>query len=130
MIEQPGGAPAAATADTASNSSQPRAAASTSPGPLRGRWRRSRLQPEFPMRILRRYSNRKLYDDLLESRYITLEGVARLVRQGEDVHVFDFKTGKDLITVTYAQILVEEERQSPRQSVAGLLAIIRRGLPE
>jgi polyhydroxyalkanoate synthesis repressor PhaR len=82
------------------------------------------------MRILRRYSNRKLYDDLLESRYITLEGVARLVRQGEDVHVFDFKTGKDLITVTYAQILVEEERQSPRQSVAGLLAIIRRGLPE
>ncbi len=65
-------------------------------------------QPE--PRIVKRYSNRKLYDTV-ESRYVTLPQIAELVRKGEDVRIIDNNSKDDLTSVTLAQILYEEERK-------------------
>lgn len=67
-------------------------------------------------RVIKRYGNRKLYDTTT-SRYVTLEGVAQLVRRGEDVRVVDNETGEDLTAVTFAQIIFEEQKR-PRPLVA------------
>jgi polyhydroxyalkanoate synthesis repressor PhaR len=64
-------------------------------------------------RIVKRYSNRKLYDTV-ESRYVTLPQIAVLVRNGVDVRIIDNNTKEDLTSVTLAQILYEEERKQSR----------------
>jgi polyhydroxyalkanoate synthesis repressor PhaR len=61
-------------------------------------------------RLIKRYGNRKLYDTQ-ESRYVTLEAIASFVKQGEEVRVVDNDTGEDLTAVTFAQIILEEERR-------------------
>jgi len=60
-------------------------------------------------RVIKRYANRKLYDTR-DSRYITLDRIAELVRNGEDVKVLDNKSQKDLTKVTLAQIIYEEQK--------------------
>jgi len=59
--------------------------------------------------VIKRYSNRKLYD-IQESRYVTLEEVEGLIRAGKEVSVVDAATGEDLTSVTLAQIILENER--------------------
>lgn len=66
-----------------------------------------------PARIIKRYSNRKLYDTV-ESRYVTLPQIAVLVRNGEEVRIIDNNSKEDLTSVTLAQILYEEERKQSR----------------
>jgi polyhydroxyalkanoate synthesis repressor PhaR len=84
---------------------------------------------EWPaMRIIRRYSNRKLYDTK-ESRYITLEHMADLVRAGEDLRVVDNATEHDITAAKLAQIIFEEEKRAARLPVEELRQIIRNGLP-
>jgi len=61
-------------------------------------------------RVVKRYANRKLYDTTT-SRYVALDDIAALVRSGEDVEVTDNETGADLTAVTFAQIILEEERR-------------------
>ncbi len=61
-------------------------------------------------RLIKRYGNRKLYDTQ-ESRYVTLEAIAAFVKQGEEVQVVDNDSGEDLTAVTFAQIILEEERR-------------------
>ena len=61
-------------------------------------------------RLIKRYGNRKLYDTQ-ESRYVTLEAIAGFVKQGEEVSVVDNDSGEDLTAVTFAQIILEEERR-------------------
>jgi polyhydroxyalkanoate synthesis repressor PhaR len=63
-----------------------------------------------PQRLIKRYGNRKLYDTS-ESRYITLDEIARLVRSGSDVKVIDNENGDDLTAITFAQIILEEEKR-------------------
>lgn len=61
-------------------------------------------------RVIKRYGNRKLYDTHA-SRYVTLNGIADLVRAGEDVRVVDNETGEDLTAVTFAQIIFEQQKK-------------------
>ncbi|MBZ0253943.1 MAG: transcriptional regulator [Candidatus Methylomirabilis sp.] len=60
-------------------------------------------------RVIKRYGNRKLYDTL-QSRYVTLDEIAGMIRGGEDVKVLDNKTKEDLTSVTLTQIILEEEK--------------------
>jgi polyhydroxyalkanoate synthesis repressor PhaR len=60
--------------------------------------------------IIKRYENRKLYDTS-RSAYVTLEDVARLIREGKEVQVLDAKTNEDLTKSTLALIILDEERQ-------------------
>lgn len=67
------------------------------------------------MTVIKRYSNRKLYDTDAK-RYVTLEDVAEAIRRGEDVHVVDHVSGEDLTSVTMLQIIFEEQKR-----IGGLL---------
>lgn len=60
--------------------------------------------------VIKRYSNRKLYDPQ-ESRYVTLDELAEMIRTGHEISVVDVSTGDDLTSVILAQILLEKERQ-------------------
>jgi polyhydroxyalkanoate synthesis repressor PhaR len=71
------------------------------------------------MRIIKKYANRKLYDTA-ESRYVTLDQLADLVRQGEDLKVVEQATETDRTSSILAQIIFEEEKRSPRLPIEGL----------
>lgn len=60
--------------------------------------------------LIKKYSNRKLYDTYTR-RYITLEDIARLVREGGDVTVVQRDTGEDLTPAILSQIVAREERR-------------------
>lgn len=74
--------------------------------------------------IIKRYPNRKLYNTETK-RYITLEGIAALIRQGEEIHVVDHATEEDLTTLTLTQIIFEQEKKTsgflPRNVLTGLI---------
>jgi polyhydroxyalkanoate synthesis repressor PhaR len=59
--------------------------------------------------VIKRYSNRKLYD-VQESRYVTLEELEELIQAGKELSVVDATSGEDMTSVTLAQILLEKER--------------------
>jgi polyhydroxyalkanoate synthesis repressor PhaR len=70
---------------------------------------------ERPRRVIKRYSNRKLYDTK-DSRYVTLLQIAEMVRGGEEVQIIDNNTKEDLTEVTLAQIIYEEQKQKASTS--------------
>ncbi len=59
--------------------------------------------------VIKRYSNRKLYDTQ-ESRYVTLEEIEEMIRAGKEISVVDAASGEDLTSVTLTQIILENER--------------------
>jgi polyhydroxyalkanoate synthesis repressor PhaR len=59
--------------------------------------------------VIKRYSNRKLYDTQ-ESRYVTLEEIEEMIRAGKEIAVVDASSGEDLTSVTLTQIILENER--------------------
>lgn len=66
--------------------------------------------------LIKKYANRKLYDTRT-SRYITLDGIAQLVREGHEIKVVDRDGGQDLTQVTLSQIVLEEEKRGPARLV-------------
>ncbi len=62
--------------------------------------------------VIKKYANRRLYDTS-GSRYINLEDIAALVRNGKDLQVVDAKTGQDVTRVTLTQIIVEDAKEQP-----------------
>ena len=78
-------------------------------------------------RLIKRYGNRKMYDTHA-SRYVTLDGVAELVRSGDDLRIIDNDSGEDLTAVTFAQIIFEEEkRENGLLGLPALRWIIQQG---
>ena len=76
------------------------------------------------MPIIKRYPNRKLYNTETK-QYITLDGIADLIRKGTEVQVLDHKNGEDLTTLTLTQIIFEQEKKQtgflPRSVLTGLV---------
>ena len=80
-----------------------------------------------PRRIIKRYSNRKLYDTQ-GSTYVTLLQIAQMIREGEEVQIIDNATKEDKTDVTLALIISEELRTKPRAvPLSTLKALIRHG---
>lgn len=63
-----------------------------------------------PEVLIRKYSDRRLYDTGA-SRYVKLDDIARMVRDGIDVQVVDGRSGKDLTHLIFTQIIVENARE-------------------
>jgi polyhydroxyalkanoate synthesis repressor PhaR len=77
--------------------------------------------------LIKKYANRKLYDTR-NSRYVTLDEIAVLVRDGHDIRVVDRDTGNDLTQVILSQIVLTEEKRGPKGFVdAGTDALQERG---
>ena len=62
--------------------------------------------------VIKKYGNRRLYDTS-GSRYVNLEDIAALVRNGKDVQVVDAKSGEDLTRVILTQIILEDAKGQP-----------------
>ena len=61
--------------------------------------------------LIKKYANRKLYDTHT-SRYITLDGISQLVREGRDIQVVERDSGRDLTALILSQIVVGEEKRT------------------
>jgi polyhydroxyalkanoate synthesis repressor PhaR len=62
--------------------------------------------------VIKKYGNRRLYDTL-GSRYVNLDDIAVMIREGKQVQVVDAKTGEDLTRVTLTQIITEDAKETP-----------------
>jgi len=62
-------------------------------------------------RVIKKYPNRRLYDTV-ESRYITLTDIKRLVVDNVDFLVVDKKNNADITNSILLQVIGEEEHQS------------------
>ena len=80
----------------------------------------SKDSSDKPRRVIKRYSNRKLYDTR-DSRYVTLQQIGEMVRAGEEVQIIDNKTKEDKTEVTLALILSEDLKSQPRSVPLGAL---------
>jgi polyhydroxyalkanoate synthesis repressor PhaR len=76
------------------------------------------------MTVIKRYPNRKLYNTETK-KYITLDGIAELIRDGDELQVLDHTTGEDLTTLTLTQIIFEQEKKKggflPHSVLTGLV---------
>lgn len=72
------------------------------------------------VRTIKRYQNRKLYDTY-QSCYVTLEEIAQIVREGNEIQVIDNKTKNDITYMTQIQLLFDQERKSLQPADTDLL---------
>ena len=63
---------------------------------------------EHPVRLIKKYPNRRLYDTKTSS-YITLADVKQMVVKNEEFQVVDAKTSEDLSRQILLQIILDEE---------------------
>lgn len=75
-------------------------------------------------RVIKKYPNRRLYDTV-ESRYITLADIRRLVVDKTDFVVIDKKTQEDITRTILLQVIAEQEHGDPLMSQDFLAQIIR-----
>jgi len=68
--------------------------------------------PHAPAVLIKKYGNRRLYDTT-GSRYVNLDDIAALIREGKPVKVVDARTGEDLTRVILTQIITEDARDRP-----------------
>ena len=77
-----------------------------------------------PLRVLRRYANRKIYDPY-QSRYVNHADIAELVRSGSDVRVLDSRTDRDVTGLALARILSIEENRTEGARAEALFGLLR-----
>jgi polyhydroxyalkanoate synthesis repressor PhaR len=82
------------------------------------------VDPGRELKLIKRYTNRKLYDTV-ESRYVTLDEIAEMIKQGLEVRIVDNRSKDDLTSVTLAQIIFEEEKKKSRMPLLLLREIIQ-----
>ena len=76
-------------------------------------------------RVIKKYPNRRLYDTV-ESRYITLADIRRLVIERIDFLVIDKKSQQDITRAILLQVIAEQEqRAEPMLSRNFLSQVIR-----
>ncbi|HWP92806.1 MAG TPA: polyhydroxyalkanoate synthesis regulator DNA-binding domain-containing protein [Thermodesulfobacteriota bacterium] len=59
--------------------------------------------------IIKKYSNRRLYDTN-NKRYVTLEEIANIIKEGNEVKVLDSQTDEDITKVILIQVVLESEK--------------------
>jgi len=76
------------------------------------------------MPLIKRYPNRKLYDTAAK-QYVTLDQIAHLIRNGQEVQVIDHESGADVTNLTLTQIILEQEKKEsgflPRSVLTSLI---------
>jgi polyhydroxyalkanoate synthesis regulator protein len=67
------------------------------------------------LRTIKRYKNRKLYDEGISS-YVNFEELRESIRSGDDIVVSDRESGFDVTLYVLASMLSQEEFDSPSKS--------------
>jgi polyhydroxyalkanoate synthesis repressor PhaR len=82
-------------------------------------------EPSSEPRVIKKYPNRRLYDTV-ESRYITLADIRRLVMDQVNFLVIDKKTQEDITRSILLQVIAEQEHAGePLMSQDFLSQVIR-----
>ena len=61
-------------------------------------------------RQIKRYGSRKLYDTL-DSQYVSMQEMAAMIRDGQQIEVIDNKTGEDVTVQVLTQVISEQGRR-------------------
>ncbi|HEY6451386.1 MAG TPA: polyhydroxyalkanoate synthesis repressor PhaR [Steroidobacteraceae bacterium] len=77
------------------------------------------------IRVIKKYPNRRLYDTV-ESRYITLEDVRRLVLGGVEFGVIDKRSQQDITRPVLLQVIAEQEQRDGTVLSQDFLALLIR----
>lgn len=75
--------------------------------------------------LIKKYANRRLYDTTT-SQHITLDGVRKLIIDGNDVEIVDDASGDDLTRALLLQIIADQEQGGRPMLDAGFLTRIIR----
>lgn len=59
--------------------------------------------------IIKKYSNRRLYDTV-HKKYVTLDELANLIKDGNEIKVLDSQTEEDITKVILIQVVLESEK--------------------
>lgn len=78
------------------------------------------------MQTIKKYANRKLYH-VNHKQYITLEGIAALIQNGDQVQVVDNETGEDITAPILAQVALQPRGERGWLPANVLTGIIRTG---
>jgi len=74
----------------------------------------STANPDSPSRpkpvVVKKYANRRLYNTATSS-YVTLDDLAKMIKEGGDFVAHDAKTGEDITRSVLTQIIVEQEQK-------------------
>lgn len=70
--------------------------------------------------LIKRYASRRLYNTET-SDYVTLEDIAKFIREGRDVRIVDLKSGDDLTRQYLLQIIAEHESRGENMLPVNLL---------
>jgi polyhydroxyalkanoate synthesis repressor PhaR len=90
---------------------------------MRRVWNGKRFIAMNEILLLKKYSNRRLYDTE-KSVYVTLDHVMQVIRQGRRVAVVDAKSGEDVTAFILTQIILEESRKKNSLLPVPLLHLI------
>jgi len=60
--------------------------------------------------VVKKYANRRLYNTATSS-YVTLDDLAKMIKEGGDFVATDAKTGEDITRSVLTQIIVEQEQK-------------------
>lgn len=80
--------------------------------------------PDPSLKIIKRYSNRKLYDTEA-SCYVTLDDVTQMVKGGVMVKIVDHDSNEDLTRVVLVQIILEAERRKRHMPLGLLFELVK-----
>ena len=92
------------------------------PKPRRGRPKKAGApeagdaRSESGATVIKKYANRRLYDTAA-SKYVTLEDLATMVREGRHFAVVDARTGEDITRPVLGQIIFEQEAKEDGPSL-------------
>ena len=79
------------------------------------------------MHKIKKYANRKMYDTH-DKRYVTMEELSELIKQGEEVMVIDNRTGEDISTAIISQLIGRDNKEKDKTVSSQLLMqLLRKG---
>jgi polyhydroxyalkanoate synthesis repressor PhaR len=59
--------------------------------------------------VIKKYSNRRLYDTK-HKKYVTLDDIGALIREGSEIKVIDTQSGEDISKLILIQVVLESEK--------------------
>lgn len=80
------------------------------------------------MHLIKKYANRKLYDTT-DKRYLTMDQLSELIKDGAEVAIVDNETGRDLTASIVMQLLAREKDDDVADTVPPgfLMQMLRKG---
>ena len=79
------------------------------------------------MHKIKKYTNRKMYDTH-DKRYVTMDQLSELIKQGEEVMVIDNRTGDDITTAIISQLIGRDNQEKDKAVSSQLLMqLLRKG---